>query len=182
MTYYFQGQIVQLQAVEPREVDRYFVWSNDIDNVRALRPLGFPMNTADIYQQFHDQPVNPEDFNFQIVNLNATLLGVLQTCDSDLRNGVFSYRLFISNEQRRLGYASDAIRIVMRYYMQERRYQKCQVTITENNEAALQLHRKLGFQQEGRLRRTLYADGTFYDQFIYGITREEFAENNLDWM
>jgi len=76
---------------------------------------------------------------------------------------------------RRQGYASEAIRIVLRYYFFERRYQKANVSIFEFNEGSVVLHQKLGFQPEGRLRRTVFSNGRFWDELLFGITIEEFS-------
>lgn len=38
------------------------------------------------------------------------------------------------------------------------------------------LHKKLGFVLEGRLRRMVFTGGHYYDELIYGMTQEEFAE------
>jgi len=35
---------------------------------------------------------------------------------------------------------------------------------------------RLGCQAEGRIRRQIYTDGRFFDELIFGLTREEFDE------
>jgi RimJ/RimL family protein N-acetyltransferase len=42
------------------------------------------------------------------------------------------------------------------------------------NEASLRLHEKLGFRQEGCLRRMIFTRGAFHDEFILGLLAEEF--------
>jgi RimJ/RimL family protein N-acetyltransferase len=34
-------------------------------------------------------------------------------------------------------------------------------------------HRNLGFLEEGRLRRMIYTDGHYHDEFVLGMTAEE---------
>lgn len=53
-----------------------------------------------------------------------------------------------SHPHWRRGYASDAICIVLRYYFEELRYQKCTVSVYDFNESSLRLHEWLGFQVE----------------------------------
>ena len=48
------------------------------------------------------------------------------------------------------------------------------VHVYEYNEASCRLHERLGFVQEGRLRRMAYAAGRHWDVLVYGLTREEF--------
>jgi len=66
--------------------------------------------------------------------------------------------------------------LVLKYYFEELDYQKVTVQIYAFNEASLKLHKKLGFQQEGCLRRMIYTDGTYHDEIIFGLTVEEFKE------
>jgi len=40
----------------------------------------------------------------------------------------------------------------------------------------MKLHEALGFKKEGVIRRMVYTNGSYYDEIIYGITREEFDE------
>ena len=69
--------------------------------------------------------------------------------------------------------------LLLRYYFQERRYQKVTIKVYSFNEASMRLHESLGFQVEGRLRRMVYTDGGFHDEVVYGMTVEEFREKHL---
>jgi ABC-type microcin C transport system duplicated ATPase subunit YejF len=40
------------------------------------------------------------------------------------------------------------------------------------------LHERLGFQQEGRLRRMFFVDGAYVDDVIFGMTAEEFEQRH----
>lgn len=64
----------------------------------------------------------------------------------------------------------------MRYYFQELRYQKVTIHIYSFNDASAKLHETLGFQLEGRLRRTIFTKGQYFDELLYGMTREEFID------
>jgi len=70
---------------------------------------------------------------------------------------------------------SRPITLVLRYYFRELRYQKATVTVYSFNEASARLHESLGFQLEGRIRRTVFTGRKHCDQLVYGITTEEFG-------
>jgi RimJ/RimL family protein N-acetyltransferase len=99
--------------------------------------------------------------------------------EADPRVGAFTYGINVKREEQRKGYASEAIRLLLRYYFQERRYQKVTIKVYGFNEASTRLHESLGFQVEGRLRRMVYTDGEFHDEVIYGMIVEEFREKHL---
>jgi RimJ/RimL family protein N-acetyltransferase len=106
---------------------------------------------------------------------DGTAVGNVSTHHCDRRVGSFSYGINTLREHRGRGYASDAIRILLRYFFLELRYQKVTVGIFDFNETSIHLHRRLGFQAEGRLRRMTYGDGRFADMLIFGLLAEEFA-------
>mgnify|MGYP001579874367 CR=1 FL=1 len=103
------------------------------------------------------------------------VVGTLNTHDCDPRYGTFSYGLAIYRDQQHKGYASESIRLVLRYFFQELRYQKATVNIYTFNEASIKLHERLGFQHEGCLRRMHYTGGKYHDMRILGLTAEEFS-------
>lgn len=66
------------------------------------------------------------------------------------------------------------IMTVLRHYFFELRYQKATIFVYSFNEASVNLHKKLQFVEEGRLRNMIYTNGAFYDEIYFGITKEEF--------
>lgn len=110
-----------------------------------------------------------------IERLDGTLVGTILTHGCDRRVGTFSYGVSLAREHWRQGYATEAIRLVLRYFFAELRYQKVTVQVYAFNEGSIALHERLGFQQEGRLRRLVYTSGQHHAVLIYGMTREEFG-------
>ncbi|HMA35504.1 MAG TPA: GNAT family protein, partial [Chloroflexia bacterium] len=60
----------------------------------------------------------------------------------------------------------------------ELRYQKLTVHVYSFNTPSLRLFEQLGFQLEGRLRRTIYTAGQYFDECIYGLTAAELAAHD----
>ena len=84
------------------------------------------------------------------------------------------YGVAVHPDHRRKGYASEAVRLVLRYYFHERRYQKVNASVYSFNQPSIQFHERFGFVLEGRLRRMIYSSGEYHDELIFGMTREEF--------
>jgi RimJ/RimL family protein N-acetyltransferase len=174
----WQGERVRLRAIEPADWAVYFAWNQDDEQARSVSCIPFPQSAAAVRQWAQQEATRkPEGdaFRFVIENETGEVVGNLITYDCDARVGSFSYGITIRREHRRCGYASESITLVLRYYFRELRYQKATVTVYSFNEESAQLHEKLGFQLEGRVRRTEFTDGTLHDKLIYGITAEEFA-------
>jgi RimJ/RimL family protein N-acetyltransferase len=66
------------------------------------------------------------------------------------------------------------VSILLRYGFRERRYQKCNSACIQTNAASIALHKKLGFTEEGRVRRRWFYGGRYHDEVLFGMTVEEF--------
>ena len=174
----WQGERVRLRAIEPSDWEAYFAWNQDDEQARGVSNIPFPQS-ADAVRQWAQQEATrkPEGdaFRFVIENEAGEVVGDLTTHHCDARVGSFSYGITVRREHRRLGYAIEAIALALRYYFRELRYQKATVSIYSFNEASARLHESLGFQLEGRIRRTVFTEGQHFDELVYGLTAEEFA-------
>jgi RimJ/RimL family protein N-acetyltransferase len=176
---FWQGSRVRLRAVEPEDWKIFNQWDLDTETARDCYWIPFPKSQEAARKWALDLSLTaPEGdvFRFVIENLEGELVGTINTHDCVPRNGTFSYGLAIRREYQRQGYASEAIRLVLRYFFQELRYQKCTVGVYDFNLASIKLHESLGFQPEGRLRRIYFSGGEYHDGINLGITREEFEE------
>jgi len=178
----WQGKTIRLRSIEPSDWETYFAWDQDDEQARALYFIPFPSSQAGV-KRFAEEATakKPEGDNFRFVIENAEkeVVGDITTQNCNPRNGNYSWGVNIKQGHRRKGYASEALLLVMRYYFQELRYQKVTVTIYSFNEASVRLHECLGFQQEGRIRRAVFTRGQYFDELIYGLTREEYLAKHV---
>ena len=104
------------------------------------------------------------------------IVGGINTHSIDMINGTFMFGVGVAREAKGRGYAAEAVLLLMRYMFEERRFQKCESGAYAYNTPSLSLHRKLGFVEEGRLRRHVFGAGQYQDVVLYGMTVEEFRE------
>ena len=174
---YWQGTLIRLRAIEPDDAATFYRWNMDSERARFLDFIWPPSSMASVRAWTEEQTkhnlVN-DRFFWVIENTQGEPVGSISTHACDPRGGTFRYGLDIAPEQRRKGYAMEAVGMVLRYYFEELRYQKVTVNIHSDNEASIELHRKLGFQLEGRLRRMGFTGGAYFDELWFGMTAEEF--------
>lgn len=177
----WEGEHVRLRAVEPEDADIHWHWDQQSDGMRLLDRLYFPRSHAGT-RLWAEHAGAFEDPNgaatFIIESLEGEHVGVINTHRCDPRVGTFGYGLAIRPEHRRKGYASEAIRLVLRFYFEELRYQKVTTEVYDFNEPSLRLHERLGFTREGQLRRMGYTRGRHFDIIVFGMTAEEFVARN----
>jgi RimJ/RimL family protein N-acetyltransferase len=177
MTNIFQGDLVRLRAIESANWEVFYQWDMDTDDARLLYEIPFP-TLRDRVQAWAETQAKSEakqdNFDFQVERLDGEVVGTISTHHCNPRCGTFMYGLAVLPPHRRKGYASEAVRLILRYYFEERRYQKVNAEVFNFNEPSKRLHERLGFVLEGRLRRMIYTQGQFHDVLIYGLTKEEF--------
>ncbi|MDI7276723.1 MAG: GNAT family protein [Anaerolineae bacterium] len=173
----WQGELVRLRGVEPGDAEIHYGWNRDSEMARGVDRAWFPTSKEHVRrwaERAAAQTGEGDEFHFEIENRDGEVVGSINSHHCDPRAGTFSYGVAIRREHQRHGYASEAILLLLRYFFQELRYQKVTVQVASFNEASIHLHEQLGFQHEGRLRRTVFTRGRHYDELVFGMTAEEF--------
>jgi len=179
MTNYWQGEKIKLRALELSDADFFFNLNQDTERSKLIDWLKPPTSKEAIEYWLQDkikQTIENFEYQWMIDDLDNQTVGSIVTMNCDSRTGTFSYALDIAREFQRQGFASDAIKIILKYYFQELRFQKVTVAVHSNNTASLELHRQLGFQHEGTHRRMVYNGGEFYDLEWFGLMVEEYLQ------
>jgi RimJ/RimL family protein N-acetyltransferase len=180
LKYFWQGDKVRLRPVSVDEAEN--VYKNSLDSPsRQFLQLGIELpKSINEIKEIMGKYADCKDVNgiiiFTIETLDGENVGGISYHTRNRKNGTFSIGLIIDAVHRRKGYAEDAARILLRYGFHERRYQKCNSGCVHTNEASIGFHKKLGFVEEGLRRRQFYMNGQYYDDLLFGLTREEFDE------
>jgi [ribosomal protein S5]-alanine N-acetyltransferase len=177
--YYWQGQHIRLR---PMHVDDVALWlaeeQSDSEAVRMLNAgMDLPKSEQDArafaerYAEFNHRH---ERIMFSIETLDGELVGGINIHSMNQRNGTFETGTRIYRAYRGRGYGFEAKLIVLRYALHELRFQKYNIRCLEINQPMIDHAARLGCQAEGRIRRHNYTNGHFYDDLLFGLTREEF--------
>jgi RimJ/RimL family protein N-acetyltransferase len=174
---FWQTDRIRLRAIEPTDAEHFIRWNLDSERAQNLDFVWPPQSSAAVQawaEEKSRQKLENDAFHWVIEDKNGAPVGSISTHNCHPRNGTFSYGVDVAPEERGKGYASAAIRLVLKYYFEELRYQKVTVPVHANNPASINLHEKLGFQREGTLRRMLFTQSGYVDVHWYGMTKEEF--------
>jgi len=183
-SYFWEGRKVRLRAMSESDTYAWLEDTRDSESRRLLDGIELPKTEADrvaFFDRFGEFRNSDDRIMFSIETLEGELVGGLNINSIDNRNGTFSVGSLIHRDHRGHGYFEEAKRIVLRYCFYELRLQKYNATTLENNEGMLRHFARIGAQPEGRRRRNVYSDGRFWDEVLYGLTREEFEENDNAW-
>lgn len=178
MEQFWQGKRINLRAPKTSDLEEYYLKTvNDSAAVRSSDRLIFPVGIEARKEKINKLAnQNPYDYNYTLIieNKEGVPVGNINTHSCHVLDGIFKYGLGILEAHRGHGYATEAIEILCQYYFEELDFKKAEVMVYEFNTASIALHKKLGFVQEGLLRKNHYAKGKRWDTYCFGLLREEF--------
>ena len=73
------------------------------------------------------------------------------------------------------GYGTEVLRWALNWAFGMANLHRVQLEAYGWNEVALKTYRKVGFQEEGRLRKAIWRDGRWWDEIWMGVLREEWS-------
>lgn len=179
MSSIWKGQRVTLRGVEESDIDSYFFDGehDDSDDQRDGDVVLFPLSRANMEARVaHLSKLDPtsDEFFLIIENEEGIAIGNINSHSASRRNGTFEYGVAIRRAYRKKGYAKEAISILLNFYFSELGFIKANSKVYGFNKNSIELQKKLGFKQEGQIRKSHYANGEYHDIYCFGITKDEF--------
>ena len=177
--YFWQGERTRLRPWRLEDAELRFMASLDSPTL-ALHEDGIELPTSvELQKERLEKTSGFKDndrLRFAMENFDGITVGWVTLHSRDQKNGTFGFGVAVYRAYRGHGYAVDAVRILLKYGFWEQRHQKCNSACVHTNEASIRLHEKLGFIEEGRIRRNSFFNGKYHDEVLFGMTREEFDE------
>jgi RimJ/RimL family protein N-acetyltransferase len=175
--YFWQGARTRLRPWRLEDAELRFITSLDSPTL-ALHEDGITLpSSVELQRERLEKTANfnaSDMLRFAMENLDGVTVGWITLHSRDQKNGTFGFGVAVYRDYRGQGYAVDAARIILKYGFWEQRYQKCNSACLATNDASIRIHEKLGFIEEGRIRRNCFYDGKYHDEVLFGMTREEF--------
>lgn len=170
------GKKVYLRAMEPTDMEIFRQMTNDPDTEKMLGGWSFPVSEKEQMQWYDKAIADKKNLRFTVVlKDNQEVIGMVNLVDIDWKNGSAFHGIRL-NSQKRNGYGTDAVMSLMKYAFEELRLVRIDTTIVENNIPSQGLYKKCGWTIEGKKKKACYKDGRFWDNYVMGITDDEYYE------
>jgi RimJ/RimL family protein N-acetyltransferase len=179
-TYFWERGDARLRPLSDEDVELYLSADLDSEAKRVLNhSIGLPRSKS---TQAESLPIDfknaPNRLDFAVETLKGEFVGFVAIDQIEEQSGNFSTVSFILKQYRRQGYAEDAKHLMLKYMFDERRFEKYNTDCVETNEAIIRHLKKLGCVEEGRRRYRVFTDGHYYDQILFGLTKDEWKGRN----
>ena len=163
--------------MEETDADFFYETLRDMDIQKNESDIRVPMSHKACEAFAAEQAAKGNDnlSPFLILeDLDGNRVGIATPSVEDSRVGVFTCGMNILSEYRCKGCASEALLLILRFYFDQLRFHKFNASVYSYNEPSNRMCEKLGFVVEGRRRETVFTDGKYYDEILYGLTADEF--------
>ncbi len=169
------GRRIKLRAIEEQDLPLLVRWRTEArayEHFYEYEPLSIRQQQAWYERQLGDGSQK----NFVISLPDGKAVGTASLVNIDLRNRKAEYgRLLIGDEDAKgVGYGVDAELLVLQYAFHHLGLNRLYSEVLAANTSVLELHKSLGFREEGRLRQAIYKAGAFQDVVLLAILREDY--------
>ena len=179
--YFWQTEKIRLRGLRPEDAEKKCrEWTDSQARSLLEYQLDLPPVTLETYRarflESCDFKGAPETLSFAIESLDGEFVGWANLFVGDPRHGRFSVGISIFQEYQRMGYAAEAMGLLLHYGFDELRCHKCNTACLDTNTGSIALHRKLGFMEEGRRREVVFLNGCYHDEILFGLTEQEYRQ------
>jgi RimJ/RimL family protein N-acetyltransferase len=164
------GQSITLGPILPVDFPFLFNWADDLEASRLNEPYRPPVWKSQ--QEFWSNVGNDATRVYFAIRLRneAPIIGYVQiwSIDPVHRSAILGIRIG-SEIHRSRGYGSDALRLAIDYCWNHLNLSRISLLAFSNNERAIRLYGRFGFEHEGRLRKAVFIDGHWLDLITMGL-------------
>lgn len=170
---------INLRALTESDILKTCAWHNDknIKDYYAGHP--FPVN-IEMEKRWYDK-ILTENFPSTVFGIEVLpakeLIGLVTLKDINLINRNCELSIYIGEMANRgKGYATEATREALSFAFLKLGLHRVWLRVMDGNENAVKMYERLGFKKEGTHSQSLYRDGSFRDEHIYALLREEWHD------
>ena len=172
-----EGRNVNLRIMEKEDVALLVEWWNSLEFQGEFFSVLQKSKTQALQEFENPSPVQVamEDREFMIEKKDGTRIGHIGY-GKDILHDWIEIGYDVVPSERRKGYASEAIQILVDYLFLYKDIPRISVCTDARNIAAIKAAENVGFKKEGIVRNGGFAKGKFVDACLLGILREEWKE------
>lgn len=174
----YSGQLVKLRAYKEEDIEKATVYIND-EEVKKLMDsnIPFPMTKWQEEEWVRSRKANTDfTYDFAIEDLKTgKYIGGCSINECDVKNRTCVVGIMIGDKEYwGKGYGSDALKVLIKFIFEEVNMNKIKLNVFSFNNRAIACYKKVGFKEEGILKKEIYRNGRYHDEIIMAM----FKDNN----
>jgi len=134
---------------------------------------------ADLYDKhIHDQT----ERRFIVENEHKLRVGLVELVEINHIHRRAEFQIIVAPDHQGQGYATEATRMAMDYAFTVLNLYKLFLVVDVENERAIAVYKKLGFQEEGMLRNEFFVDGVYRDAYRMAVFQPDYLLRRRELM
>jgi len=169
------GSKIILRPIEEKDIEKFYSWRNDpeIKNKALMHP--FPV-TRKLEKDWFEGISSTKDNRLVFLSIDCKetneLIGFVKLFDINWIYRFCYFGIVIGDKSAQgKGFGLEASKLMIDYAFNILNLEKILLEVVESNSPAIKVYEKLGFEEEGRLKRQVYLDGGWKDVLIMSLFR-----------
>ncbi len=159
---------IKIRHAEPEDAEQiHQIYQASFDRLNGL-PYA---SLADAKKRFQDRPKNVYTL---VAEKDDKVVGVftLYTNDWPRQKHVAKFGIYVSESYQGIGVGSALLKEALYFAFNWLNIIRMTLEVNSDNEKAIALYQKFGFEKEGVLRKNLFRDGKYSDTWVMSLLRE----------
>ncbi|GGC60596.1 GNAT family N-acetyltransferase [Undibacterium terreum] len=175
-----KGERCNLRPFKETDLDEFINLRNDISGVGPFSSIKL-VSEVGIKQEFRETGFLGDTKGRLLIvddsNGMQRMIGFVSYFPPNMFYDGFEvgYRIFRKEDMGK-GYASDALKTLVRYLFKTRHFNRLQLTLNNGNIGSERVAQKCGFTREGIARGASSENGVIFDIVVYSLLRSEFKD------
>ena len=127
-------------------------------------------------QDLYDKHIHDQGERRFIVQKSAEMVGLVELVEIDYIHRRAEFQIIIDPRHQGHGYAKTATRLAMNYAFSILNLYKLYLIVDKNNERAIHIYQKAGFQIEGELIDEFFVDGEYHNAIRMCMFQPQYLE------
>jgi len=168
-----EGKTVNLRVLEKEDLPLLIDWNSNYEFYGTYSPIE-QFSRIEWEKRYNNLPADSKWFFIE--KKDGTKIGEIG--HNGLGGNLEIYYYLLQNERRK-GYGTEAIMIMVDYLFLSKPLMRIQATPHVSNVVSQRVLKKAGFMKEGIIRKSSFDRGKWCDDCLYSILREEWTEPKI---
>lgn len=178
MKYFLEGENICLRTLLRSDIPIWFDWFNDPSVTEHMNKGIFP--NTELYQEEYFENISKSKYDLQlaiVLKNNGLLIGIVGIHKIDWVHRRGDVSIVIGDKKYwGKGIAKEAVSLIVKHAFTKMNLHKLTAGMSSLNLASRKCFEDNGFILEGTRRKHIFYKGSYVDELIVGILREEWVK------
>lgn len=171
------GKLIDLYPLEKIDLLTNLKWANNMELINLTGIPKFPKTIVELENWYNQTVLSPNNKFFAIKTKQGEYIGNVELNALDWVNRSVEIGMLIGEQQFwGKGIGKEIVKLLLNYLFKELNLHRIYLEVIAYNERAVNLYKKCGFREEGRLREAYYANGKYWDIILMAMLKKEFEQ------